>query len=124
MEKINLDSISCDPSIIRAITKFKQSSVCMNSKFQNIVTLDPELKHIMLDEYDTIVNSRMVEAFAKYVILNKADSIVTEHLHHSGEERRTITLFVLTSDELKHMVEYCISEMPESAINNIRLTKS
>ena len=128
MRNVNIEGIEADPSItgvLRALKNFKQGALLENSLFTSSYRTSPELGQIAPEiEIAKLVKQEITQHLAKELVDRHHKSIeVTEITEFPGVKNHKLELIVMRPDELKHVVEYCIRQIPEEALSRIRSTK-
>lgn len=119
MEGIEVDDSIKD--IIRGLKNFKQGALLENS----LVRTQHRLSQIEYEnaEFDieSLVKSQMTNQLAKHILNQHKDSIKSiDSDELPGQRTYSLELFVMTPENLKHIVEFCIRQIPEEALSKIR----
>ncbi len=125
MRDVNMDGITPNEYISKALVQlrnFKQAALLERSLLTTKHVVSEELKSAnpQLD-IDKMVSAQLMQKVAKHMIDEFEDQITTEpHPIIGGETLYTFQVMVLPSDELKHIVEYCIRQIPEEILSKIK----
>jgi hypothetical protein len=116
--KNNMEGIEVHSEIIKQLKSFKQGKLLESNYLQ--------IKHSISS--DIIQNTDLdVVEISKREMVQKLSHELLEKYKDSFEESNSpigrefsLSMLVMSTGELKHIVEYCIRNMPESAIQKIK----
>jgi hypothetical protein len=115
----NMNGLGVNPEIIKQFKNFKQGSILESSLFQSKYIISHEMQHneIGLDVKE-ISKREITQRFSSELLEKYKDSFEEIQTPHGTEV--SLSMLVMSPSELKHVVEYCIRTMPQSAIEEIR----
>jgi dGTP triphosphohydrolase len=118
-DHINLDELTVNKHLLDVIIKnVKQGSLLESNYLQVKHVISNEiLNHTQFDPIE-ISKRKMIESLAND-LLEKYKNSFNEREVPSGKEF-SLSMLAMSTNELKHIIEYCIRQMPESAIQEIR----
>lgn len=120
MEGIEVDdSIK---SLIRSLKDFKQGALLENALFTSSYRISPELNHESYQIPVTeMVHRELANQMGKAILEQHKELIeVTEIKEFPGVTNHKLQLLVLPMQDLKHIIEYCIRQIPEESLSTIR----
>ncbi len=120
--KINTQGLDINQDLLETLRNFKQGQILENSRlrFQHSVSyemmeLESRLGAEVADEF---IKRDCMKGFAD-TIWNKYNEEIEIDRSPAGKVY-SLDLMVMHLKDLKHIVEYCVRTMPESAIQRIR----
>ena len=118
-ENINMDGIIPHDEILKTLKNFKQGSILESSYMR--------VQHVISSDMTAHLSPNDIKEISKREIIQKICSELLEKYKDSFEEEKvlfgtqlSLSMIVMNSGELKHIVEYCIRTMPQLAIEEIR----
>lgn len=128
MRDINMNGIEVDSAIveaIRSLKNFKQGALLENSLFTSAykVSNDLSLEGRMIPVTE-IIHRELANQMARGILEKYQDLIETEESREFPETRHRLELLVMPVKNLKHIVEYCIRQIPEEKLSTIRKNQS
>lgn len=125
MRDVNMEGITPNEYVSKAIAQlrnFKQGALLERSLLTTKHIVSEELKSTYPQlEIDKIVRTQLMQKVAKHMIDEFEDQIKAEpHRIIADETLYTFQVMVLPTDDLKHIVEYCIRQIPEESLSKIR----
>lgn len=121
-QKVNTQGLDINQDLLETLRNFKQGQILENSylRFQHSVPtemmeLESRLGAEVADEF---IKRDCMKGFAD-TIWNKYNEEIEIDRSPAGKVYR-LDLMVMHLKDLKHVVEYCVRTMPESAIQRIR----
>lgn len=118
-DNINMDGIDVNSELLKVFKNFKQSSILESNyiQMQHVINRDMQenLSHLDIKE---ISKREMTQRLASELLEKYKDSFESKEVPYGTE--LSLSMLVMSAPELKHIVEYCIRIMPQSAIEEIR----
>ena len=107
--------------IIRGLKNFKQGALLENS----LVTTQHQISQAEYEsasiDVDSLIRSQMSNRLAKHILDQHKDSIkVNESGVFSEQKTYSLELLVMTPENLKHIIEFCIRQISEEGLSTIR----
>jgi hypothetical protein len=125
MSKVNVDGVKVNSTLVDLmdkINRLKQSALLERARCR--VQVQTFSLHDMVLEAAAglrAVTQRLTYAMADYITANRSDLVTTKPDEFEQDKVvHELEVFVLSMEELKHVVEYCIKTMPDEAVNKIR----
>lgn len=120
-----MDGIEVDSFVMKALRSlkdFKQGALLENSLFSASYRTSPELDQIATGvQINNLIHEAIVSQMAKAMIDAFKDHIeVTSIDEFPGVKNHKLELMIMPVQNLKHVVEYCIRQIPEEALSTIR----
>jgi len=125
MREVNTDGIEVDDFVkkaMRSLKDFKQGALLEDSLFTANYRTSPDLDKIASEvQINDLIKEAIVSQMTRSMIDAFKDSIeVTEIEEFPGVKNHKLELLILPPQKLKHIVEYCIRQIPEEALSKIR----
>jgi hypothetical protein len=118
-DNINMKGIEINDEIVKALKNFKQGKLLESNYLQ--------VQHVIPNEMLEYLKNIDVVEISKREMIQKISHELMEKYKDSFEERQTpfgkefsLSMLCMSMQELKHLVDYCVRTMPESAIQEIR----
>ena len=118
-EHINMDGLEVNREILKALRNFKQGSILESNYLQ--------MQHVISNDVLSAHHSFNVKEYTKNEMMQRLSRELIEKYKDSFEETETpygvqlsLSMLTMSTSELKHVVEYCIRTMPQTAIEEIR----
>lgn len=118
-KEYNFNEVSQD--ILRSIQKFKQASLLNRSLLKCQHSLTKDILEISSIDHDGIIREQFRQRLAQQIIGVTEEHIQTEDYGDARVYSLEVLIFAL--EDLKHIVEYCVKEMPMESINKIKNQK-
>ena len=114
----NMDGIDINNYLMIALKGFKQSAIIQSRSFniQHIVSRE-QLAMTNID-IEALVKSRMIDTIGRDILEKFYNHFKIEDVPEG--KKISLSLMAMALPELKHIVEFCIQQMPQSAIEEIR----
>lgn len=116
---INMDGIEVHSELLKALKNFKQGSILESNYVQ--------CNHVITEESQQYLSHLDVKEISKREMIQRLSLELVEKYKDSFEESKvpygtklSLSMLVMSAPELKHVVEYCVRTMPQSAIEEIR----
>jgi hypothetical protein len=123
MRDVNMEGITPNEYIAKALVQlrnFKQGALLERSLLTSKHVISEDIKNSYSD-IDELVRSQLMQKVAKHMLNEFGDQIAAEpHPIIGGETLYTFQVMVLPTDDLKHIVEYCIRQIPEEILSKIK----
>jgi hypothetical protein len=115
---INMEGIEVNAGILKAFKNFKQGKLLESNYVQTryVVSYDM-LEHANFDVRE-VTKREMVGQLSNHLLEKYKDSFEEIQVPYGTEF--SLEMLAMSTRELKHIVEYCIRTMSQSAINEIR----
>jgi hypothetical protein len=125
MRDVNMEGITPNEYIAKALVQlrnFKQGALLERSLLTSKHVISEDIKNSYSDiNIDELVRSQLMQKVAKHMLNEFGDQITAEpHPIIGGETLYTFQVMVLPTDDLKHIVEYCIRQIPEEILSKIK----
>jgi len=124
-EGINVEGLEVNVEILKAFKNFKQGSILESNYLHIQHTVSNEVVYHMPNfglpnEFDVLerVKREMIQKLSDNLIEKYKDSFEKNETPYGIEF--SLSMLAMSGSELKHIVEYCIRTMPQSAIEKIR----
>ena len=104
--------------LINSIQKIKQGKMLEKSFLTCKHSIPKEILEISDIDHDVMIREQLRQRLAQQIIGATEQNIKTENYHDSVVYSLEIMAFI--PEDLKHIVEYCIKEMPLEAIFKIK----
>lgn len=118
-DNINMNGIEVHSELLKALKNFKQGSILESNYVR--------CKHVITEESQQYLSHLDVKEISKREMIQKLSSELVEKYKDSFEESKvpygtelSLSMLVMSAPELKHVLEYCVRTMPQSAIEEIR----
>ena len=118
---INLEGFTVNEhllDVIKNIKNVKQGSLLESNYLQ--------VKHVISNEILNYTQFDPIEISKREMIQSLANDLLEKYKNSFNEKEVpfgkefSLSMLVMSTHELKHIIEYCIRQMPESAIQEIR----
>lgn len=125
MRNVNINGLEVDEAIkgvLGSLKNFKQGALLENALFTSAYRISPELNHESYQGQVTeMVHRELANQMGKAILEQHKDLIeVTDINEFPGVTNHKLQLLVLPIENLKHIVEYCIRQIPEESLTKIR----
>lgn len=117
-ENINMDGIIPHDEILKALKNFKQGSILESNYLQVDCVVSNEMKNHLAIDIKEISKREMIQRLSSELLEKYKDSF--EETETPQGKRLSLSMLVMSTTELKHIVDYCVRTMPQSAIEEIR----
>lgn len=116
---INIEGIEPHGEIMKALKNFKQGSL-LESNFVRVqyILTDEIIEHLSDLDAQEISKREMIQKLSRELVEKYKEDFEEERVPYG--KRFSLSMLVMSTKELKHIVEYCIRTMPQSAIEEIR----
>ncbi len=118
-DNINTGGLEVNSEIMKAFKNFKQGKLLESNYIQT--------RHVIPNEMLEHLKNIDVVEISKREMIQKISHELMEKYKDSFEESQTpfgkefsLSMLCMSTQELKHLVDYCVRTMPESAIQEIR----
>ena len=112
----NFDHVAKE--IVRSIQSAKQAKLLDRSYLTCKHSMAKEVLEVSNLDYDGMIREQLRERLAQQIVGITQQHIRTEDYHHAVVY--SLELLVFAPEDLKHIIEYCVKEMPMEAINRIK----
>lgn len=124
MRKVNINGLEVDEAIegvFGSLKNFKQGALLENALFTGSYRVSPELNQQTGLPVAEMIQRELANQMGKAILEQHKDLIeVTEVKEFPGVTNHKLQLLVLPIENLKHIVEYCIRQIPEESLTKIR----
>jgi hypothetical protein len=119
-EGINVEGLEVNVEILKAFKNFKQGSILESNYLHIQHTVSTEAMYHMPEQFDVLerVKREMIQKLSDNLLEKYKDSFEKNETPYGIEF--SLSMLTMSGSELKHIVEYCIRTMPQSAIEKIR----
>jgi len=119
-EGINVEGLEVNVEILKAFKNFKQGSILESNYLHIQHTVSTEVMYQMPKQFDVLerVKREMIQKLSDNLLEKYKDSFEKNETPYGIEF--SLSMLAMSGSELKHIVEYCIRTMPQSAIEKIR----
>lgn len=104
--------------IVRSIQSAKQAKILDRSYLTCKHSMSREVLKVSNLDYDGIIREQLRQRLAQEIVGITQQHIKTEDYHDTVVY--SLEVLVFAPEDLKHIVEYCVKEMPMEAINRIK----
>jgi dGTP triphosphohydrolase len=120
-DHINLDGLTVNEhllDVIKNIKNIKQGSLLESNYLQ--------VKHVISNEILNHTQFDPIEISKREIIQSLANDLLEKYKNSFNEKEVpfgkefSLSMLVMSTHELNHIIEYCIRQMPESAIQEIK----
>ena len=112
----NFDHVAKE--IVKSIQTAKQAMLLDRSYLRCQHSLSKELIEKSNIDYDGMVRSHLIQRLAQQIVGVTQQHIKTED--YRDDVVYSLEVLVFAPEDLKHIVEYCVKEMPMESINKIK----
>ena len=112
----NFDHVAKE--IVNSIRSAKQAKLLDRSYLRCHHSVAKELIEKSNIDYDGMVRSHLIQRLAQQIVGVTQQHIKTED--YRDDVVYSLEVLVFAPEDLKHIVEYCVKEMPMAAINKIK----
>ena len=112
----NFDHVAKE--IVNSIRSAKQAKLLGRSYLRSHHALSKELIKKSNLDHDGMVRSHLMQRLAQQIVDVTQQYIKTED--YRDDVVYSLEVLVFAPEDLKHIVEYCVKEMPMEAINRIK----
>jgi patatin-like phospholipase/acyl hydrolase len=118
-DNINMDGIEVHSELLKVLKNFKQGSILESNyvRCNHIISHEMQHNEIGLDVKE-ISKREMIQRFSSELMEKYKDSFEENETPYGTQ--LSVSMLVMSASELKHVVEYCVRTMPQSAIEEIR----
>lgn len=118
-KNINTEGLDVHHDLLKALKNFKQGSILESNyvQVQHIISreMTDNLAHIDIKE---ISKREMTQRLSLELLEKYKNSFEETEVPHG--KRLSLSILVMSTSELKHIVDYCVRTMSQSAIEEIR----